>query len=109
MYYDENILDDNYVVVMENRVKGNTKVKKLFPNLDFYSASAYALCGIPTPLFTPLFVLSRITGWAAHILEQRAFNKLIRPNAEYVGPELRHFVAIDERGRETEGDGYGSC
>ena len=77
--------------------------------MDFYSASAYALCGIPTPLFTPLFVLSRITGWAAHILEQRAFNKLIRPNAEYVGPELRHFVAIDERGRETEGDGYGSC
>lgn len=71
--------------------------KKLFPNLDFYSASTYNLCGIPTPLFTPVFVLSRITGWAAHILEQRANNKLIRPNAEYIGPDAKQFIPIEQR------------
>lgn len=71
--------------------------KKLFPNLDFYSASAYHFCGIPTALFTPIFVLSRVTGWAAHIIEQRANNKLIRPTSDYVGPETRDFVVIEER------------
>ncbi len=71
--------------------------KKLFPNLDFYSASAYHLCGIPTPMFTPIFVMSRITGWAAHIIEQRSDNRLIRPRAEYVGPEPKTFVSIEER------------
>jgi len=65
--------------------------KRLFPNLDFYSASAYHLLGIPTPLFTPIFVMSRITGWAAHIIEQRANNKLIRPMADYVGPAPRPY------------------
>lgn len=71
--------------------------KKLFPNLDFYSALAYHFAGIPTPLFTPLFVLSRITGWSAHILEQRANNKLIRPMSRYIGPENRPYVPLESR------------
>ena len=71
--------------------------KKLFPNLDFYSASAYHMMGIPTPLFTPIFVVSRISGWAAHIMEQRANNVLIRPSADYIGPEERDWLPIDKR------------
>jgi 2-methylcitrate synthase len=72
--------------------------KKLFPNLDFYSASAYHYCDIPTPLFTPIFVMSRITGWSAHVFEQRADNRLIRPSSEYTGPEPRAYLPIEERG-----------
>jgi 2-methylcitrate synthase len=72
--------------------------KKLFPNLDFYSASAYHYCDIPTPLFTPIFVMSRITGWSAHVFEQRADNKLIRPTSEYIGPVARVFPSIKTRG-----------
>ena len=72
--------------------------KKLFPNTDFYSATAYHFMGIPTPLFTPIFVCSRITGWAAHVMEQRANNRLIRPAADYVGPSLQKWVPIEERG-----------
>jgi len=71
--------------------------KNLFPNLDFYSASVYHMMGIPTPMFTPIFVMSRITGWAAHIFEQRENNKLIRPNATYTGPEKLEFVPIEKR------------
>ncbi|WP_028389491.1 bifunctional 2-methylcitrate synthase/citrate synthase [Legionella fairfieldensis] len=71
--------------------------KNLFPNLDFYSASSYHYCGVPTPLFTPVFVMSRITGWSAHIFEQRADNRLIRPSSEYIGPEPGKFIPIDER------------
>lgn len=71
--------------------------KKLFPNLDFYSASSYHMMGVPTPLFTPIFVMSRVTGWAAHIFEQRKNNKLIRPSADYIGPEKLAWVNIQDR------------
>lgn len=72
--------------------------KKLFPNLDFYSASAYHFLGIPTSLFTPIFVLSRVSGWAAHVMEQRSNNRLIRPGADYIGPDSREFLPIASRG-----------
>jgi len=68
--------------------------KKLFPNLDFYSALAYRSCGIPTELYTPMFVLARISGWMAHIIEQRSNNKLIRPISRYTGPEPREYVPL---------------
>ncbi len=71
--------------------------KKLFPNADFYHASAYHFMGIPTKLFTPIFVCSRLTGWAAHVFEQRANNRIIRPSAEYIGVEQRSFVSIEKR------------
>ncbi|MBS0351077.1 MAG: 2-methylcitrate synthase [Proteobacteria bacterium] len=71
--------------------------KKLFPNLDFYSALVYYFCGIPIEFFTPLFVFSRISGWAAHILEQRANNKIIRPIAEYIGPSIRSYIELNVR------------
>lgn len=72
--------------------------KRLFDNLDFFCASTYRFLGIPTPLFTPIFVCARITGWAAHIMEQRANNRLIRPSAAYTGPEDRPWVALEARG-----------
>ena len=72
--------------------------KKLFCNADFFHASTYNFMGIPTKLFTPIFVCSRLTGWAAHVFEQRADNRIIRPSAEYIGEEPRSVPAISERG-----------
>ncbi|HEU4339945.1 MAG TPA: 2-methylcitrate synthase [Candidatus Binatia bacterium] len=89
--------DERLYPVSERIEQVMRREKKLFPNLDFYSASAYHFCGIPTPIFTPLFVVARITGWAAHIIEQRADNRLIRPNADYVGSDPRPYVPISER------------
>lgn len=71
--------------------------KKLFPNVDFYAASVYHLCGIPTYLFTGLFVFARLAGWAAHVAEQRADNRLIRPNASYIGPNALPFILLADR------------
>ncbi len=99
-----------YVQELSSR-KGNTKYfdiaekiekivreqKGLFPNADFYSAVAYYLLGIPIPLYTPIFVLSRTSGWSAHILEQLSDNRLIRPRGLYQGPPQKEFVPIDRR------------
>jgi 2-methylcitrate synthase len=89
---------DGYLfAVWEEVEKVMSEEKKLFANADFFSACSYHFMGIPTPLFTPIFVLARVTGWSAHIKEQRANNKLIRPSADYIGAEPRPFTPIADR------------
>ena len=99
----------NWYAITEAAERTVFEEKGLYPNVDLYSASVYTYLGVPTDLFTPLFAASRIAGQAAHVLEQHADNKIIRPSAEYVGPERRCFpvrarlAPDDEDGRHAEG------
>lgn len=90
---------DTHLYAVSERVEAVMKREKdLFCNADFFHASAYHFMGIPTKLFTPIFVMSRLTGWAAHVYEQRANNRIIRPSADYTGPDHQTWVPIEQRG-----------
>ncbi|EPW3767145.1 bifunctional 2-methylcitrate synthase/citrate synthase [Vibrio fluvialis] len=92
-------IGDTQLYAVSERVEAVMKREKgLFCNADFFHASAYHFMGIPTKLFTPIFVMSRLTGWAAHVYEQRANNRIIRPSADYVGPDHQQWLPIEKRG-----------
>ena len=95
--------DDRQLLSIAQRIEAvMQREKQLFPNLDFYAAMTYRFLGIPVPMFTPVFVCSRLAGWAAHVLEQRTDNKLLRPSAEYIGHEPRSCPPIDQRAPAAE-------
>ena len=87
----------HYVQILNTVARVVTDDKKIYPNVDLYSGAAYAAMGIPTDQFTPIFAMSRVAGWAAHVLEQHAHNRLIRPRAEYTGHTRQAYVPIDRR------------
>ncbi|WP_417552587.1 bifunctional 2-methylcitrate synthase/citrate synthase [Marinomonas fungiae] len=93
----EEVGDTQLYAVSERCEEVMWREKKLFCNADFFHASAYRFMGIPTKLFTPIFVCSRVTGWASHVMEQRANNRIIRPSADYIGPEKATWVDIADR------------
>ena len=89
--------ETRWIEILERLREVMFREKKLYPNVDYYSGSAYYLMGIPLDLFTLIFAVSRISGWTGHVLEQYANNRLIRPRAEYIGPRDVPYVPIDER------------
>lgn len=93
----EDVGDERLYPVSERAEAVMWREKKLFCNADFFHASAYHFLGIPTKLFTPIFVCSRVTGWCAHVFEQRANNRIIRPSADYVGPDYQRWLPIEQR------------
>mgnify|MGYP001317811895 CR=1 FL=1 len=98
---------DTHLYAVSERVESVMKREKgLFCNADFFHASAYHFMDIPTKLFTPIFVMSRLTGWAAHVYEQRANNRIIRPSADYTGPDHQEWVPIENRWREGQREHY---
>jgi citrate synthase len=89
--------EPNWFDMSERMERVVAEEKGLYPNVDFYSASTYHYLGIPTDLFTTLFVASRVVGWAAHVIEQHRDNRLIRPNSDYVGPPRREYPVAQRR------------
>jgi citrate synthase len=93
--------EPHWFTMSERIEKAVIEEKGLYPNVDFYSASTYHYLGIETGLFTPIFAMSRVVGWAAHVIEQHSDNRLIRPSSEYVGPSPRPYVSIEARGQDA--------